>query len=66
MKCMSDKGTKSQPLTIQLELLDCHTLWNIFEVYAEELTIKQLKVIHEALNPQLPFSEWLENNGLLD
>lgn len=63
---MSDKEIKSQPLAIQLELLNEDALWNIFEVYGEELTIKQLKVIHEALNPQLSFSEWLENNGLLD
>lgn len=63
---MSNKEIKSQPLTIQLELLNDCALWNIFEVYAEELTINQLRVIYKALNPSLSFSEWLEYNNLLD
>lgn len=56
--------TKSQPLTIQLELLNEEALWNIFEVYGSELTIEQLEVIYCSLDPDLTFSEWLENNGL--
>lgn len=57
---------KDLSLTIQLELLNEDALWNIFEVYGDKLTIKQLKYIHKTIGSDLTFDEWIEVNGLFD
>ena len=59
-----NKKIKSQPILIQLELLDEEAVWNIFETYGSIMTREQLKAAYKILDPDLEFSEWLIENGI--
>lgn len=64
---MNSKRIKSQPITIQLELLDAEAVWNIFEAYGSTMTREQLKVVYRSIDDcALEFDEWLIENGLED
>ena len=59
-----NKRIKSQPIAIQLELLNEEAVWNIFEEYSSTMTREQLKAVYRILSPDLTFEEWLFENGL--
>lgn len=62
-----NKRIKSQPITIQLELLGAEAVWNIFEVYGDVMTRDQLKAVYNSFDScELEFNEWLIENGLED
>lgn len=62
---MNNRRIKSQPISIQLELLDENAIWNIFEVYGSQMTREQLKAVYKSLDDcELTFNEWLTENGL--
>lgn len=62
---MTHKRIKSQPISIQLELLDENAIWNIFEAYGSQMTREQLKVVYKSIDGcELEFDEWLTENGL--
>lgn len=58
------KRIKSQPIAVQLELLNEEAVWNIFEEYGDTMTREQLKAVYRILSPDLEFEEWLFENGL--
>ena len=62
---MTHKKIKSQPMSIQLELLDENAIWNIFETYGSQMTREQLRVVYKSIDDcTLEFDEWLTENGL--
>ena len=62
---MNSKRIKSQPMLIQLELLDEDAIWNIFEAYSSRMTREQLQVVYKSIdNCELEFDEWLAENNL--
>lgn len=64
---MNSKRIKSQPITVQLELLSDEAVWSIFEAYGSIMTREQLKVVYRSIDDcALEFDEWLIENGLED
>lgn len=62
---MNSKRIKSQPMLIQLELLNEDAIWNIFEAYGSRMTREQLQVVYKSIDScELEFDEWLAENGL--
>ena len=62
---MNSKRIKSQPITVQLELLSDEAIWSIFEAYGSTMTREQLKVVYRSIDDYaLEFDEWLIENGL--
>lgn len=53
-----NKRIKSQPIAVQLELLNEEAVWNIFEEYGGIMTREQLKAVYRILSPDLTFEEW--------
>lgn len=61
---MNSKRIKSQPIAVQLELLNEEAVWNIFEEYGDIMTREQLEAVYRILSPDLTFEEWLFENSL--